>query len=175
MLRKLSATLKLEKNLNPIRVACVGDSITEVSGYPFILQTLLDLGYVVGNFGSSGSTVSADSWKPYIDQPEFEEAQDFKPNIVIIMLGTNDNLMVPHIENSKFKDDYAKLIFTFQQLESKPQIWIVKPPPVFINSSDQNSTYFSQTIIPQTEELARRLGLPIIDLYNAFGNRPDFF
>ena len=41
----------------PIRVACVGDSITEGSGYPFQLNLMLGSNYIVGNFGVSGSTV----------------------------------------------------------------------------------------------------------------------
>jgi hypothetical protein len=46
------------------RIACVGDSITEVSGYPSDLQTLVGSNTTVGNFGVSGATVSTTSDKP---------------------------------------------------------------------------------------------------------------
>src|SRR3989339_2168821 len=69
---------------DPIRVACVGDSITEGSGYPDKLQTLLGSNYNVRNFGVSGSTVSQHSTLPYIDQIEFRKAEDFNPEIVVI-------------------------------------------------------------------------------------------
>lgn len=75
---------------DPIRVACVGDSITQGSGYPAKLQVLLGTNYSVGNFGVSGSTVTLNSTKPYMNQTAFEKAQQFQPKVVVIMLGTND-------------------------------------------------------------------------------------
>lgn len=162
-------------NNSPIRVACVGDSITEVSGYPSDLQLLLGEDYTVGNFGATGSTVSLSSWKPYMNQSEFQDAEAFEPNIVIIMLGTNDDLMELHQYNESFEDDYAKLITSFQQLESNPDIWIAKSPPIFSNSSDLSPTYLTYTIIPKTEDLANKMSLPTIDVYGAFGNHNDYF
>jgi lysophospholipase L1-like esterase len=159
---------------NPIRIACVGDSITEVSGYPAVLQSLLGDNYTVGNFGVSGSTVSLNSWKPYMDQPEFQSAEAFKPDIVVIMLGTNDDLVGLHQYNESFENDYAKLITSFQQLQSKPQIWIAESPPIFSNSSDLSPDYLANTIIPKTEDLANQMNLPTIDVYNAFGNHTDY-
>ena len=43
------------------RVACLGDSITQMTGYPADLQTLLGNSSVVGNFGVSGATVNFNS------------------------------------------------------------------------------------------------------------------
>jgi lysophospholipase L1-like esterase len=159
----------------PIRVACVGDSITEVSGYTSHLQSLLGSQYLVENFGVSGATVLLNSWRPYLKQLKFQNAKEFQPNIVVIILGTNDGLHGLHQYNASFQEDYEKLITQFQQLESKPQILIVKPPPIFSNSSDLSSTYFTQTIIPQIEEVANKQNLPIIDVYSAFGDHTDYF
>ena len=159
----------------PIRVACVGDSITEITGYPSDLQSMLGDNYTVGNFGATGSTVLLNSWKPYMNQPEFKDAQTFAPNIVVIMLGTNDDLKELEQYNETFEDDYAKLISSFQQLQSNPQILIANSPPIFSNSSDLNPSYLSENIIPQTEDLANKLSLPLIDVYNSFGNHTDYF
>ena len=74
----------------PIRVACVGDSIPRGSGYTVKLQSLLGTHYSVVNSGVDGSTVSLNSKRPYIRQPEFQKAEEFQPDIVVIMLGTND-------------------------------------------------------------------------------------
>jgi acyl-CoA thioesterase-1 len=160
---------------SPIRVACVGDSITAITGYPSDLQSLLGPGYSVGNFGVNGSTVLLNSWKPYMEQSEFQNALNFKPSIVIIMLGTNDDLEMLRPSNASFEEDYIKLVSAFQQLESKPQILIVTPPPIFSNSSDLSVPYFSGVIIPKIEELANKMNLPIIDVYKAFGNHSDYF
>ena len=158
-----------------IRVACVGDSITEISGYPSDLQSLLGANYSVGNFGVSGSTVLLNSWKPYMNQSEFQKALEFQPDIVVIMLGTNDDLQMIRQYNANFEEDYAKLITAFQQLQSRPQIWIAKPPPIFNNSSDLSIPYFNEVIIPKIEDLANKMNLPIIDVFAAFGNHTDYF
>ncbi len=159
----------------PTRVACVGDSITAITGYPSDLQSLLGPNYSVKNFGVNGSTVLLDSWKPYMDQPEFQNAINFKPNIVIIMLGTNDDLEMLRPSNASFEEDYIKLISAFQQIESNPRIWVVEPPPIFSNSSDLSIPYFNGVIVPKIQELANQTNLPIIDVYNAFGNHSDYF
>ncbi len=160
---------------SPIRVACVGDSITASTEYPSDLQALLGSHYMVGNFGVNGSTVQLDSWEPYMNQSEFQNALDFKPNIVIIMLGTNDDLQMLRPSNSTFEGDYIKLVSAFQQLQSKPRIWIVTPPPIFSNSSDLSGPYLGGTVVPKIEELANKMNLPLIDVYTAFGNHSEYF
>ncbi len=73
-----------------IRVACVGDSITEGTEYPADLWMMLGANYTVGNFGVGGATISLQSEVPYLNQTELQNAKKFMPNYVIIMLGTND-------------------------------------------------------------------------------------
>jgi lysophospholipase L1-like esterase len=170
-----SAAPKAPAHSCPIRVACVGDSITANSGYPSDLQALLGANYTVGNFGSSGSTVSLNSWKPYMNQTEFQNAEDFQPDIVIIMLGTNDDLMGLHQYNESFEDDYGKLITSFQQTQNNPEVLIAESPPIFSNSTDLSPAYLTSIIIPKTQDLANRLNLPLVDVYSAFDNQSDCF
>lgn len=158
-----------------IRVACVGDSITEITGYPSDLQSMLGDNYTVGNFGSTGSTVLLNSWKPYMDQPQFENAEAFEPNIVVVMLGTNDDLKELEQYNESFEEDYVTLISSFQQLPSNPQILIANSPPIFSNSSDLSPSYLADTIIPHTNDVANKMSLPLIDVYDSFGNHTDYF
>jgi acyl-CoA thioesterase I len=159
----------------PIRVACVGDSITEGSGYPYKLRLLLGSDYVVGNFGVSGSTVSLDSSKPYMNESKFQDAINFNPDIVIIMLGTNDaNPEISQNEES-FETDYSKLVSAFEQLDGKQLIWVVKSPPIFANNSNFNNTYLEHNVFPQMDQLADQMNLPTVDMYNALGTHSDFF
>src|SRR4051812_50212794 len=77
------------------KVACVGDSITRgvgstMGGYPAELGRMLGSGYMVGKFGNSGSTMMKTPTDSYWVAPEFMQAQDFAPDVVVIMLGTND-------------------------------------------------------------------------------------
>jgi lysophospholipase L1-like esterase len=158
-----------------IRVACVGDSITRASGYPSKLQSLLGPDYEVGNFGVDGSTVSLSSQRPYMNQTTFQEALDFQPQIVVIMLGTNDaNPNVTRYENT-FEDDYSKLAIAFESLKSNPQVWVAESPPIQNNSIDLSATVFNENIIPHIVHVAQNLNLPTIDVYDSFENHSDFF
>jgi acyl-CoA thioesterase-1 len=160
---------------HPIRVACVGDSITQGSGYPSKLQTLLGPNYTVRNFGVSGSTVSLNSTKPYMNQAAFLKAEDFEPQIVVIMLGTNDaNLQIAQNEED-FEADYSRLIASFEALDGDQAVWVVKSPPIFSTDSTYNNTYLAETILPKIDRVANQLDLPTVDMYKAFGNHSEYF
>ena len=161
--------------LNPIRVACVGDSITEGFEYPNDLWMLLGSNYSVGNFGVGGAAVALDSDKPYMNQSEFQDAKEFVPNIVIIMLGTNDANPALKQNTTNFVKDYNKLISAFQSLASKPKIWIVKPPPVFDNGTGLSTESFESYVIPSIEEVANVTNLPVIDVYTPMIDHSDYF
>jgi lysophospholipase L1-like esterase len=159
----------------PIRVACVGDSITEGSGYPFQLHLMLGSNYVVGNFGVSGSTVSLDSSKPYMNESKFKEALDFNPDIIVIMLGTNDANPEITPNETGFDTDYSQLVTAFQQLEGKQLIWIVKSPPIFTHNSSYNNTVLTTTFLPEIDILSDNLNLPTVDIYDALINHSVYF
>ena len=116
-----------------IHVACIGDSITESPTYPNELQNKLGDGYKVGNFGVSGSTVLRDTYTPYIYQTAFEEVKDFFPDIVVIMLGSNDARTDNFRSIENFVTDYMILIGEVQAIKNDSQIFLVNPPPIFQN------------------------------------------
>jgi acyl-CoA thioesterase-1 len=158
-----------------IRVACVGDSITEGSDYPLDLWMLLGDNFTVGNFGVGGSTISLNSESPYMKNSSFQVAMEYQPDIVIIMLGTNDANAVIWTDNGSFKGDYVKLIAEFQALSSKPKIYLVKPPPIFCNGTTPSAEYFRDNVIPTIEQVANQMDLQIIDVYSALVNYSEFF
>ena len=159
----------------PIRVACVGDSITQGSGYPAKLQQLLGANYLVGNFGVAGTTVSLNSTSPYMDQTAFQKAEEFNPNYVVIMLGTNDARTDENESSQTFETDYSELVSSFQNLTSNPQIFVVDSPPIFTDNPNYNSTYLADNVIPQINSVASNLNLPTVNVYSAFGNQSNYF
>jgi acyl-CoA thioesterase-1 len=167
----------LAPSSDAIRVACVGDSLTQSTEYPYDLRMLLGTAnYTVRNFGVGSTTVSLSSETPYMNTSAFQSALDFQPNIVIIMLGTNDAQTSLRLYNTSFVDDYVKLVNAFQGLSSKPKIWIVLPPPIFSNQSDKISPeYFKLTVIPCIEQAANETTLPIIDVYSALAGYSEYF
>jgi acyl-CoA thioesterase I len=158
-----------------IKVACVGDSITANFGYPETLQKLLGKNYLVGNYGLGGTTVTLDGETPYMYESSFAEATESQPDIVIIMLGTNDAHPSLHKYNGSFVNDYITLVNAFRNLNSKPQIWIVKSPPIFNNGTGLSTEFLSQTILPKIEEVAQRTGLPLVDAYTPLLDKPEYF
>jgi len=80
------------------RIACVGDSITygflvmqrHKNCYPAQLQTMLSDNDVVGNFGVNGRTVSSSHPDAYIKHRHYQNSLNYQPELVFLMLGTND-------------------------------------------------------------------------------------
>lgn len=174
----LGVYLTEQTTLNKIRVACLGDSITaatEFSDYPTILQSMLGSNYTVGNFGVVAATVLSDTDKPYISQTAFQDARQFQPNIVIVMLGTNDAHDTNYPSIDKFKADYEKIIDETLAFTSNPRIFLVKPPPIFANEFGHDNTNLVEGVIPRIEQIAHERGLPTIDVYNALVNHPEYF
>ena len=113
---------------------------------------------------------------PYMNTSVFQSALKFQPNMVIIMLGTNDAQPNVHQYNASFVDDYMKLVSAFQALASKPKIWVALPPPIFSNQSGKlDPEYFATTIITGIKQAAKEANLPVIDVYSALANYPNYF
>jgi len=168
----------------PIRVACIGDSITfaassgkrEETSYPAQLQTLLGKGYEVRNFGVSGATMLRASERPYWLQKDFAAAKEFAPDIVVIMLGTNDS-KPQHWNREAYARDYRDLVDEFAALPSQPKIILCRPVPAFSDAFKINNSVIVGDIIPIVDEIALEKRLPVVDAYNALlglaANFPD--
>jgi lysophospholipase L1-like esterase len=158
-----------------VRVACVGDSITAGSGYPEDLQIMLGDNYWVGNFGVCGSTVKLDTDLPYMNQQAFQQAKNFHPSIVVIMLGTNDATANATDSDAYFQADYKKLIEAYQTLQTRPSVWLVEPPPLFENNLNLTNTNLEQDVIPSIDQVAKELNLPTINVNLALTNHAEYF
>lgn len=163
-----------------IRVACVGDSITEGYGapkgysYPDQLQRELGTGWKVGNFGVSGRTLLRKGDHPYWKERAFERAQAFRPNVVVILLGTNDTKP----QNWKFRDefttDYRDLIRIFKSLPDKPRIYVCRPLPALTPINFQIDGRYILEEIPLIDRVAREEQVDVIDLHTALSPHPEF-
>ncbi|MDF7799619.1 SGNH/GDSL hydrolase family protein [Pontiellaceae bacterium B1224] len=168
---------------DPVRVACVGDSITfgariedrETNSYPAQLGQLLGEGYEVKNFGQNGATLLKKGNNPYWKKPPFKPSHAFNPDIVIIKLGTNDSKP----ENWKHKDgfvaDYLALIESYRALPCHPVVIICRPVPVYPDSKKITDKIVREEVIPAIDEVAKQANVEIIDLYAPLSNRPDLF
>lgn len=122
-----------------VRVACIGNSITygmklenrDVESYPAQLQQLLGTGYEVGNFGRNSATLQYHGYLPYVEQPEFQEALAFKPDILVVHLGINDTdpRVYPHYSD-EFSQDYVSLLDSFRKVNPSVRIIMANLSPI---------------------------------------------
>ncbi len=163
----------------PVRVACIGDSITQGSGaakgksYPAQLQSLLGEKWEVGNFGVSGRTLLKKGDFPYWKEKAYQNALSFKPDVVIIMLGTNDTKPQNWKYESEFVADYTELVKSFQALESKPRIYVCRPCPVPEPGNFGINETNVQEEIKRITTLAKEMKLGGIDMHAALAEKPN--
>lgn len=180
-----------------IRVACIGNSITDghgiemapQHGYPAQLQRLLGNGYWVKNFGVSARTMLNKGDFPYMKEMAWRDALAFDPDIVIIKLGTNDSKPQNWKYGAEFKQDLQQMLTTLcpslaapakkkgkkarQAQPRRPQIYLCTPIPAFKSTWDINDAIITDSIIPIQKELAQTYGLQVIDLHQLFANDSD--
>ncbi len=172
----------------PVKLACVGDSITfgytiperETKSYPAQLQQRLDKKgkgkWEVKNFGVSSMTLMKKTSKSYWGRKEYKASKDYAADIVIIMLGTNDsNGMHRAGIEANFKNDYHALIASYREgrEEGQPRIILMLPPKCYLAGKGTDEGIIHGTIAPIIREVAKEEGLELIDLYDALGTEWD--
>ena len=170
------------------RIACVGDSITygatirdkSHDSYPAQLGTMLGRKYSVKNFGASGYTLQESCDRPYTSHKRYKKSLDFIPDVVLIMLGTNDTKPYNWISTEAFQDDYRQLILSYQELPSRPDVILMTPASVFPENFNPAKPYKIRAGVAgeaakAVRELAKELGLPFIDIHEVTASHPEFF
>lgn len=181
-----------------VRVACIGNSITDghgiwfapSNGYPAQLQKLLGSDYWVKNFGLSGRTMLNKGDQPYMKERAWKDAVAFKPDIVVIKLGTNDSKPQNWQHGADFKHDLQQMITTLRpdllQPQKKgrksrrqapknegPRILLCTPIPAYKPSWNISDSVIVNHIIPIQQEVASEYGLQLIDMHSLFGDGTD--
>ena len=171
-----SAASKKKLKAQPIRVACVGNSITYGTGiedrardsYPSQLQRMLGDKYVVGNFGKPGATLLYHGHRPYVVQKEFKEALAFKGDIAVIHLGINDTdpRNWPNYRD-EFVKDYLSIMDSLRAANPKVRFILARMTPI----ADRHPRFISGTkqwhgeIQSAIETVARVGGAELIDFH----------
>lgn len=165
----------------PVRVACVGDSITFGYGiakgktYPDQLGRLLGEGYDVRNFGVSGSTLLKKGDQPYVKESAYAKALEFGPQIVIIKLGTNDTKPQNWSKKADFVRDYKEMIAEFHKANPGVKVYVCTPVPAFPGNWGINDEDIKNGVAPLVREVAKDTHATIIDLYAALDGKSQFF
>ncbi len=179
-----------------IRVACIGNSIThgsgidmqEQKGYPAQLQRLLGNGYRVKNYGVGARCMMNTSDHPYMQEQAWRDAKAFRPDIVVIKLGTNDSKDYQW-NAAQYEKDYQAMIDTLCPLQpvlnkkgrptkkmqrpQKPAIYLCTPIRAFRDKWGITDSVIVNGVIPVIRRVAERNGLPVIDLHSVVTDQKD--
>ena len=170
-------------NAQAVKVACIGDSITEgsnvdlpaVNAYPIVLGRLLGTNYQTRNFGVSGRTLLRKGDFPYWNEQAFRNATNYGPKIVTIMLGTNDSKYYNWRYKDQFAPDLRDMIDVFANLPSHPRIFVSLPVPAYALQFDISPDVIKNEVIPIIKQVAKEKAVMTVDLYTALSGRPELF
>jgi hypothetical protein len=164
-----------------IRVAVIGNSITEWSSYHQKLQSLLGSSYYVRRFSRASVTITRHEeiegsgdysiW----NGPMLNEAWSFNPHFVTIMLGVNDAKpnRWPSSEE-QLKQDYQDLLDSFLVLQSVRRIYVIRPCPIIENEWDISNDTIQFQIWPILDSIATAKQLCKIDAYTPLLGHPEY-
>lgn len=167
-----------------IKIACVGDSLTEGytssgglkgnTAYPAVLQNLLGDGYEVGNFGKTSFTLMKGTDKSYWNSAEYTDSRKYDADIVVIMLGTNDS-KAKYWNEEQFKEDAQALVEAYENLESAPEVIFAVSPQCY-QTSGTDITKDTVAVLQEVQkELVEENGWESIDLYQLTADREDLY
>ena len=170
----------------PIRVACIGNSVTygyghsnpNVTSYPTRLGEMLGKEYEVRNFGHSGATLLYRGHRPYIKQQAWHNALDFAPDKAIIHLGLNDTdpRNWPNYRD-EFVPNYLAIIDSLRKVNPDVEVWVCRMTPIFHGHRrfKSGTRDWHAQIQQAIEEVARLADVHLIDLHEPLYHRPDLF
>lgn len=177
-----------------VRIACIGDSITQgarvsdpsVDSYPAELQKRFHGEPVdVKNFGVGGATMlkfgTPNVWQL------LDEVKSYRPDIVIIMVGTNDTVGQPrhNWENiNDFEKDYSSYISEIKALPNSPRIFLVSPADMNLDTPGLSEERLDNLesrrprlweLKDRIEQIAEDEGVHFLDMTTTFENKPWLF
>jgi len=174
-----------------IKVACIGDSITygmrvknrRRNCYPSVLQKMLGEEYNVRNFGINNRNAMKDSPYPYNQEKLFRESLAFMPDIVLLMLGTNDSKEGIWQDAAVWRRDYEILIDSYQNLPAHPKIYLLTPTALYQVKGKDGMEGFSfgmqgnalQEICETIWKVAKERNLQVIDMHSSTADDPSVF
>ncbi len=164
-----------------LRVLCVGDSITEGCGasdqdkysYPSQLQYLLGCGrYDVRNASRGGACVINDFGNAFMKTDHYIKSLSYGPDIVLLMLGTNDNMHLIKGEEyiRKFERDFSAFIKSYKELKTKPKVYVLSATV----RSDLGARVetLENVLLPMQKRIALENGCDFVDMHELTRRMP---
>jgi len=167
----------------PVKIACLGDSITfgigltnaATASYPAKLGELLGERFAVKGFARPGATILRKADVPFAAQEELKSAKDYKPDIVFVLLGTNDSKGANWRNQKDFEEDLKFLLDEINSISSHPRLIICLPPPLFTGKFGLSEVLLQKGIRPRIKAVASERMLQVVDLSEALSGKGAMF
>ena len=95
---------------------------------------------------------------------------DFRPDIVVMELGTNDSKPANRGRIAALETDLRRMTASLKALDTKPEICLALPMKAWDNSVGINDSVITETIIPLMRRVAKKEKLRVTDLHTLFGS-----
>lgn len=173
-----------------IKVACVGDSITYGHGinnwpknnYPAVLQSILGDEYHVQNFGHSGKTLQNTTDQPYTGSDQYKLSLEYKADVVVFMLGSNDSRVERWIDSETFTAEFEERVNSYKKNDPNVRIILCTPACAFFDDGKtEGETDFGlrptiiQEIATNIRVFALAEGYELVDIYDLTKNHAEWF
>ncbi len=167
------------------KIACVGNSITEgdgladraTQGYVALIQKMLGSRYRVLNYGLSGRTMLKKGDYPYWNETKFQNLFAEKPDIITVMLGTNDSKPWNWTTQAAYEADYSAFVDSLATITNTrpgharhPLILpgLITPVTPTNACCSISGAVIADQIIPAIRNVAKAKGLVTIDANTPF-------
>jgi lysophospholipase L1-like esterase len=167
-----------------VKIACIGASITygarienrEQNSYPAQLQKMLGDGYVVTNYGVSGTTLLRKGNLPYWNTKEYQAALANNPDVVLIDLGGNDAKLINRKFYDDFENDYQDFVQSFAKLPSHPRVILFSAMASFVRDTTGIwDPVIVKQIKPRIQHVAYTQKVELLDIHSPFINKEALF
>jgi hypothetical protein len=168
--------------LTPVIIACIGASDVSTPtpygtpNWPVYIEPMLGSGYTVDDFGASGTDMIKNGDSPYWITPQYAAATNSAPNLVIIMLGSNDSKPQNWAYQTNYIPDYEQMIDEFRNLPTHPRIYVVTLLTAYAAGNyGITDPIVTGIISPWIRQIGFDEGLTVIDVNAATKNMPENF
>lgn len=169
--------------LKPLKIVCLGDSITygyklndpAQQSYPAQLAVQAHGRWRVLNCGVNGATVLSKGDIPITSQEMYLRAIASQPDVVVLMLGTNDIKNTNWRYRDDFFADYVELLKTLQELPSHPHVISCSIPPIFVDNLNGLIPKRITEINGLVKEAVTLRNVDSLDVYTPMFQQQTFF
>jgi lysophospholipase L1-like esterase len=122
----------------------------------------------------SGRTLLKKGDFPYWNEPQFQQVKEFRPDVVLIKLGTNDSKPQNWAHKAEFVQDYLDLIAEFRdQMPADGKVYVILPVPVTRVNFGITPDVMNNEQRLMLFEIIQKSGAEVIDLYTPLQDKPE--